>query len=70
MNTGDFHFTWECLGLVADAFWGSQTTKGTLCQLKDAVHRTSVTKQAKPLTPADEFLTHVYFPLQTTSSCT
>ena len=56
--TGDFHFLWECLKVIIDAFWGSVTTPGSICSLREYIHRVQLDKQAKSFSVADEFVLH------------
>ena len=60
MITGDFHFLWECLKVIIDAFWGKTTTPGSTCSLREYIHRVQLDKQAKSFSVADEFVLHAF----------
>ena len=57
---GDFHFLWECLKVLYDMFWGTPAHPGSLCNLREVIHRTQVDKAAKVFNTADEFLMHTF----------
>ena len=57
---GDFHFLWECLGVVFTMFWGSPAQPGSLCNLREFIRRTQVNKTAKVFNVGDEFLVHAF----------
>ena len=60
MITGDFHFLWECLKVIIDAFWGNTTTPGSICSSWEYIHRVQLDKQAKSFSGADEFILHAF----------
>ena len=57
---GDFHFLWECLRVLFVMFWGTPAQPGSLCNLREIIHRTQVDKSAKVFNTADELLMHTF----------
>lgn len=51
---------WECLKLVIEAFWGSTTTPGSICNLREQINRHKVDKHASKFSIADEFILHAF----------
>ena len=51
---------WECLKLVIEAFWGSITTPGSVCNLREQIHRHKLDKHATKFSIADEFVQHAF----------
>ena len=54
------HFLWECLRVVFKIFWGNPGQHGSLCNLREIIHRNRVTKDVKVFNIGDEFLLHVF----------
>ena len=44
--------------MLLQAYWGSPTVPGSLCNLRDHIHRGLVDKAGKTFNIADEFVTH------------
>ena len=59
-NAGDFHFLWECQRVILLIFWGKSSQIGSLCNLRDIIHRVRVDKQGKTFSVGDEFILHVF----------
>ena len=51
---------WECLRVVFKIFWGNPGQHGSLCNLREIIHRNRVTKDVKVFNVGDEFLLHVF----------
>lgn len=51
---------WECLKLIVEAFWGSVTSPGSICNLREQVHRQKLDKRASKFSIADEFVLHAF----------
>ena len=66
---GDFHFVWECLQVVLHVFWGSSTHRGSLCNLRDVIHRVQVDKKAKVFSIGNEFVLHAFWSHLIASIC-
>ena len=50
----------ECLRVVFKIFWGNPGQHGSLCNLREIIHRNRVTKDVKVFNVGDEFLLHVF----------
>lgn len=59
-TSGDFHFLWECLKLILEAYWGSATTPGSICNLREQIHRHKLDKHGTKFSVADEFVLHAF----------
>ena len=46
--------------MLVETFWGSTTTPGSICSLREYIHRVQVDKQAKSFSVADEFILHTF----------
>ena len=46
--------------MIVETFWGSTTTPGSICNLREIIHRVQVDKQAKSFSVADEFVLHTF----------
>ena len=57
---GDFHFLWECLRVLLQLFWGTPKQTGSLCHLRELVHRVQVDKSGKVFNTCDEFVLHAF----------
>ena len=57
---GDFHFLWECLRVVFNIFWGNPGQHGSLCNLREIIHRNRITKDVKVFNVGNKFLLHVF----------
>lgn len=51
---------WECLKLIVEAFWGSVAIPGSLCNLREHIHRQKLDKHATTFSIADEFVLHAF----------
>ena len=60
VTLGDFHFLWECLRVVFNIFWGSPSQPGSLCNLREYIHRVRVSKEVKVFNVGDEFLLYAF----------
>ena len=60
LNTGDFHFLWECARIVLTTFWAKCDKRGGLCSLREVIHRVQVDKKGSTFSISDEFLCHCF----------
>lgn len=60
MSPGDFHFLWECQRVIMSTFWGKASQAGSLCNLRNIIHRVRVDKHGKTFSVGDEFILHAF----------
>ena len=58
--SGDFHFLWERLRVLLQLYWGSPKQPGSLCHLRELVHRVQVDRAGKVFNTCDEFVLHAF----------
>ena len=51
---------WECQRVIISTFWGKSAQVGSLCNLRDIIHRVQVDKQGKTFSIGDEFILHAF----------
>ena len=69
IHAGDFHFLWECLRVIFHIFWGSPAFPGSLCNLREHIHRVRVTREVRDFSVGDEFLMHTFISHLLTAIC-